>query len=331
MFKIRDIQINGKVILAPMAGITTASYRKFAKPFGVALSYTEMVSDMGLIYNNQVTFSYLSGAKEDRPIAIQLFGNEKESLVKAVEIVEQSTFAYDLIDINLGCPVPKVTRGGGGSAWLKRPSELFEMMEAVVKASAKPVSAKIRLGYSDQSINFKEVIQGLEEAGVAMIALHLRTKEQLYRGKVDYEIARDLGKNMKVPLIISGDIYTLDDAIKAIEVTGASGVMVARGGIGNPHLIKQIDHYFKTGEKLNDATLEEQLTYMREYAKMLIKEKGETTGVKMLRSVLPKFLNRYPHMKQFKIDLVTKTHTYADIEKVLVKIESGLLNKEFNL
>ncbi len=331
MWKIKDLPINGRAVLAPMAGITTLSYRNFYKPFGVALSYTEMVSDMGLIHNNSITYTYLESSHLDHPLAIQLFGGSKETLVEAIKIIENGNYNYDVLDINLGCPVPKVTKAGAGSAWLKRPKELFDAMEAVVKASTKPVTAKIRLGWDVSTINFLEVIEGLEKAGVAMIALHLRTRAELYSGKVDYEIARDLGRKMRVPLVISGDIYSLDQAISAIEITGASAVMLARGAMGNPHLVKQIDHYYKTGERLAEATLAEQISYMRTYAKMLVEQKGEQTAVKMLRGILPKFLNHYPFMKEYKMILVNKIVTYADIESVLNQIEVEHLNKTIKI
>lgn len=324
MFKIGDVEINGKVVLAPMAGVTSYAYRVFMAPFGVSLSVTEMISDCGIIYGNDETMKYLPRKGDPRPIALQLFGGEKENLVKAIEIIENmSDVEYDILDLNLGCPVPKVTRSNGGSAWLKNEEALIEMLEAVVKASKHPVSVKIRLGWDDESINFMRLIPRMEEAGVKMIAVHFRTTKQLYGGKARYELGQDLRSKMSVPLVISGDIFTLEDAIRGMEITGADGVMVARGSMGNPHLVKQIDTYFKTGEKLPGISLKEQIQHLRKFAILLVEEKGEKIAINNLRGLASHFLSGYPNTKQWRVKVSQQMSSYEDLNAILEEIENS--------
>lgn len=323
MWKIKDIEIQSHVVLAPMAGVTFLSYRNFMKPFGVGLSVTEMVSDCGLIYGNKTTLEYIQTSKVDRPTAIQLFGSSSETLCKAIDVVLERNKDFDMFDINLGCPVPKVTKTGAGSALLKDPKKLKEIMSEVVKHSPKPVTAKIRLGWDDNSINVFENVKALEEAGVAAIGIHARTTKQGYSGIANYELIRDLGSNMSVPLIISGDIFTLDDAIKATEITKATAVMVARGGMGNPYLITQIDHYFKTGEKLEPQSLEESVNNLFRLTDMMIEEKGEKRAMMILRGIAPKFFNSMPNAKKLKSELaqgLTTRQSMIDIIGKYIKI-----------
>ncbi len=320
MFKIGNVEIKGKVVLAPMAGITSLAYRSFMKRFGVDLVVTEMVSDCGLIYENKKTLEYIKTTPEERPIAIQLFGNNSETIIQAMKICEKENPNFDFFDINLGCPVPKVTKAGSGSALLKNPANLRQMFEKICKATTKPVTAKIRLGYNENSINFLENIKALEEAGVAAIGIHARTTAQLYSGKPRYELLKNLREKMSVPLFVSGNIYSLDDAISALEITKADAVMVARGGVGNPQLVRQINHYFETGERLPNSTLEENITYLKEFADMLIEEKGEYRAMSILRGIAPKFLDGYPNMKQYKNMLAQSLTTRASLERILDEI-----------
>lgn len=320
MYKIGNIGINSKVILAPMAGVTSLAYRNFMKPFGVGLTVTEMVSDCGLIYENKKTLEYVKTTELERPIAIQLFGNSAETILKAMEICEKENPGFDFFDINLGCPVPKVTKAGSGSSLLKDPAKLGQMFKKICEKATKPVTAKIRLGWSDDSINFLENIKALEDAGVAAIGIHARTTAQLYSGKARYELLKDLRDKMSVPLFVSGDIYTLDDAIKALEITKADAVMVARGGVGNPRLVEQINRYFETGERLPNATLEENLDYLRKFADMLIEEKGEYRAMSVLRGIAPKFLDGFPGMKPYKNMLAQSLSTKASLERILSEI-----------
>ena len=324
MIKIGNIELNGRVMLAPMAGVTSLAYRKFMKPFGVTISVSEMVSDHGLVYDNERTKTYLAIDESEKPVGIQLFGSDADTLCKAIKIVEELGNKCDFFDINLGCPVNKVTKSGAGSSLLKDPQKLEEMMRKVVNSTTRPVTAKIRLGWDDDSINFRENIKALENAGVKMIGIHARTKEQEYSGKPRYELLRNIRDEMSVPLFVSGDIYTLDDAINAMEITKADGVMVARGGVGNPNLVKQIDTYFRTGERLPDVDIKTNVKYLLEYVNLLIEEKGEFRAMKILRGIAPKFLS-YPGMKPLKARMATSLNTYDGMIKFLR--EEGLIDE----
>lgn len=321
MFKIGNIEIDSNVVLAPMAGVTSLAYRNFMKPFGVGLVVTEMVSDCGLIYDNKRTIDYLKSTNEERPISIQLFGSDSKNICKAIDIVLTNNPNIDFIDINLGCPVSKVTSTGAGSALLKDTKNLKEFMREIVQHSPIPVTTKIRLGWNENSINVFENIKALEEAGVAAIGIHARTTAQSYTGKPNFEILRDIRKTMKVPLIISGDIYSLDDAINAINITKADAVMVARGGIGNPILVKQIDRYFKTGEIIPNASLNENINYLIKYMDMLIEEKGEYRAMSILRGIAPKFFNGYPGLKEIKNKIAQTITTRDSLIKILSEIK----------
>lgn len=322
---IGDVLISGPVVLAPMAGITTSAYRKFMYKFGVNLAYTEMISDSGLVFNNEVTYTYLPQKDEPRPITIQLFGGETNKLVQAIKKIEKITNHYDVLDLNLGCPVPKVTRNNGGSAWLKHEDELIEMVEEVVKNSTKPVTVKIRIGWDDTNINFKILMPRLEAAGVKAIALHLRTTKQLYGGTARYDIANNIQELINIPLIISGDIYTLEDAINAMEITKAQGIMLARGQLGNPFLAQQISTYFATGKKLPIPTLEKQLEYLLDLATMMVEEKGEKFGILVMRGIAPHFLKGFPFTKPYKIRLIQEMESLRDLKDIIDTIKHDAL------
>lgn len=300
MIKIGNIEIKGKVMLAPMAGITSSGYRKYMSLFGVDICVTEMVSDMGLIYGNEETKDYITFEKISCPTGVQLFGHDPESLKKAAEIALNSNPNIDFIDVNMGCPVPKVTKTGAGSSLLKNPKLCGEIIKALKEVTNKPITAKIRLGWDNEHINYLAVIKELEEAGVSLIGIHARTAKELYLGKPHYELIRDLRKIMHVPLAVSGNIYTLEDAINAINITGADLVMVARGGMGNPFLIKQIKQYYENGEILLSPSLDEQIDYCLTLADYFIQEKGEKRGMMIYRSIAPKFFMGFPNAKTLR-------------------------------
>ena len=317
MWKLGDLEIKGKVVLAPMAGYTSFGYRRFFTEFGVALTYTEMISDMGLIYANKETLSYLPNQKEDVPLGVQLFGSEPENIKRATEILMNKTSYFDFIDINMGCPVPKVTKTGAGSSLLKDPKKCGDIIRAIKSVYPGPVTAKIRLGWDDKSINYLDIIKELEASGASMIAIHARTKKDLYGGTPRYELLKDLRSKMHVPLVVSGNIFTLDDAINALEVTKADAVMVARGGLGNPLLVHQINTYFDKNERLEDTTLTEQVDYCLRLARYLIEEKGEEKAMLIYRSIAPKFFFDLPNVKSIKTRLANELHTYKELENII--------------
>ncbi len=316
MIKIGDIEIKGRVILGPMAGVTTLAYREFMKPFGVALSYSEMISDCGIDYKNKKTYAYLATSNVDRPVGLQLFGFNKENTVKAIALVEENA-DYDILDINLGCPVTKVTKTGAGSSWLSRPAELEEYMKAVVAASHKPVTAKIRLGKDEEHINVWEISKMLERCGIKMLTIHARTAAQQYAGVPDFECIRDLGKSLNIPLCISGDIFTADDALRAMEITGAQLVMVARGGLGNPNLVTSINNRLEGKEELPKPTLHQQATWALEFSKALINQFGDKIAVMQLRGLIPQFFSGFPGYKKIRAQISMNIKTADDLYRIL--------------
>ncbi len=322
MWKLGKFEIKGKVVLAPMAGYTSEGYRKYLNTFGVDIAVTEMVSDMGLIYQNKETETYVKYEKDNVLTGVQLFGSNPDNLAKAAGLALALNPNIDFFDVNMGCPVPKVTKTGAGSSLMLHPSLAGDIIRAIKTVTEKPVTAKIRLGYNE--VNFKEVIKELENAGVDAIGIHARTRKELYSGEPHYDLLKDLRKEMKVPLIVSGNIYTLDDAIKALEITGADAVMVARGGVGNPFLITQIKHYFETGERLPNPSFLEQCQYCLELAKSMIEEKGELTAMRIYRGIAPKFFSGFVNSRILRTVLATSLTDYASLVRIL-----GEYKKEF--
>ena len=323
MWKLGEFNIKGKVVLAPMAGYTSEGYRKYLNSFGVDICVTEMVSDMGLIYKNKETETYVKFEKDRSLTGVQLFGSNPENLAKAATIALDLNPNIDFFDINMGCPVPKVTKTGAGSSLMLHPSLCGDTIRAIKKVTDKPVTAKIRLGYNE--VNFKDVIKELEKAGVAAIGIHARTRKELYSGEPHFDLLKDLRKEMNIPLIVSGNIYTLDDAIKALDLTGAEAVMVARGGVGNPFLIKQIQRYFETGERLPNPSFLEQCEYCLELAKSMVEEKGELTAMRIYRSIAPKFFSGFANSRILRTVLATSLTDYASLVRILEEYKKDFL------
>lgn len=316
MFKIGNIEIKNKVILAPMAGVTSFGYRKFMSQFGVGLCVTEMVSDMGLIYENKETKSYVEFEKLNIPTGVQLFGNCPENLAKAALICEKLNPNIDYFDINMACPVNKVFKTGAGSALMKNPKLCGEIVKAVKEATHKPVTAKIRLGVDSSHINFLEVIEEIEKAGVDMIAIHPRTTKEMYGGLPHWDILKDLRKKMSVPLVVSGNIFTVEDALNALEITGADAVMLARGGMGNPLLITNINNVLE-GKELISTSIDKQIELCLELARFLIEEKGEEIAMRVYRGIATRFLEGLPNSKPTKSRLSTELVKYEDLKRIL--------------
>ena len=317
MWKLGNYEINSKVVLAPIAGITFASYREFMSEFGFGVCVTEMVSDMGLIYENKETQTYIDFKRGDYLTGVQLFGHDPQTIKQAAVLCLQRNPNVDFFDINMGCPVPKVTDTGAGSSLMKNPKLCGEIIRQLKSVTDKPITAKIRLGWNNETMTYLEVIEELEKAGVDMIAIHARTRKELYSGEPHYDLLKDLRKKMTVPLVVSGNIYTMDDAKTALDITGADAVMVARGGIGNPFLLKQIKTYLETGERLPDPSLKEQIDYCLELARKVIEEKGEEVGMRIYRSIAPKFFNGFKNSKKYKNRLVTEMVDYDSLNQIL--------------
>ena len=320
-WKLGNIEIDGRVILAPMAGYTSEGYRKFFEKFSIALFYTEMVSDMGLIYGNKETLNYLPQHSSKFPVGVQLFGSDPDNLVKAAKIAKNNAKQIDFFDINMACPVNKVVKTGAGSMLLKDPKKCGEIVRRLKEEFDIPITAKIRLGWDENNINFLDVIHELEVAGVDLIAIHARTRKDLYHGLPRFDLLKGLRSQMKVPLVVSGNIFSIDDAFKALEVTGADAVMVARGTVGNPYLATQIDHYLRTGERLENPSFKEQKGYCLSLAKYLIEEKGELMAMKVYRSIASQFFTSFPNVKALRAKLSMELNTYENLVSIIEEYE----------
>ncbi|HIU39901.1 MAG TPA: tRNA dihydrouridine synthase DusB [Candidatus Aphodocola excrementigallinarum] len=284
MFKIGNVKIDNNVCLAPMAGVCNSAFRRIVKEMGCGLIYAEMVSDKAICYDNEKTMDMLYMTEEERPIAQQIFGSDVDSFVKAAKKLEE-TMHPDIIDINMGCPVPKVAvRAQAGSALLKDPEKIYEIVKAVKKSVNVPVTVKIRSGWDKNSINAVEVAKTCEKAGASAIAVHPRTRSQGYSGKADWNIIKEVKQNVNIPVIGNGDIKTVDDAIKMIKETNCDAIMIGRGVLGNPYLIKQIVTYFKTGEKLSDQTPKEKMQTCLKHFNYLLEIKPEKVAVLEMRT-----------------------------------------------
>lgn len=316
-FFIKDKEIKSRVILAPMAGITSFSYRNFMHKFGADLTYTEMISDYGLIYKNKKTIDMLYTDESDRPLAIQLFGGSKETILQAIDVLNDLNLKYDFLDLNLACPVPKVTKNNAGSKWLTDEEKLYDMVSSVVKRSSKPVTAKIRLGYED--INVDRIAPLLEKAGVSFIAIHARTKKELYLGKPNFNALSKIRDEISIPFCVSGNIYTVEDALEALNITRADAVMVARGGIGNPLLVTNINKALNGDCDYLIPDFDGQKRYLLEFAETLIKEKGERNAFAILRGVAPKFFNNLnlPNIKELRSALTKEILSLKQFDEVV--------------
>lgn len=314
--------IKGKVIIAPLAGYTNMAYRKIAKEMGASLVYTEMVSAKGLIYENKQTLDYLKVCKEEKPVAIQLFGGDVEDLVEATKIVcREST--PDIIDINMGCPIRKVLKQGAGSELLKDVSKVYEMVRRVVEVSSVPVSVKIRAGYDHNSINCVEIAKAAEKAGASLIAIHGRTKSDLYSGKVNLDYIKMVKEAVSIPVIGNGDIKTVEDAQKMIDYTKCDYVMVGRGAMGNPWFIKELVNYFNNIDEKIEVTLLEKLKYIRKHYFELRKIKCEKIAVLEMRSMAAFYLKKVNDIKKYRV-MFNDVNTEEELLDLLDLIEKNI-------
>lgn len=307
---------------APMAGITNRVYRKIAREFGASLVYTEMISDKALCFNSENTYRMIELDEKEHPVALQLFGGEKDFLVKAIEIINKTD--AEIIDINMGCPVPKVIKSLAGSFWLKDIESTREKIKAIVSASDKPVTAKIRLGWDEESINVVSMAKMLEESGVSAICVHARTRSQYYTGKARLEYIKMVKDSVKIPVIGNGDIKSVDDAAYMFEKTGCDAIMIGRGALGNPWLFKQIDHYLKTGERLEEPSIFDRLNMCIRHAKELCEIMEERVAIKEMRTHACYYIKGLPNSCLLKNE-INKIEDFKTFENLInnYKIELG--------
>lgn len=282
MLKIGDIEMKNQVVLAPMAGVCNSAFRLTVKEFGAGLVCAEMVSDKGIVLQNDRTLEMLYIDEREKPLSLQIFGGEKDTLVQAAEYVDKHTNA-DIIDINMGCPVPKITKCDAGAKWLLDPDKIYEMVAAVVAAVKKPVTVKMRMGWDAEHVFAIENARAVERAGGQAIALHGRTRVQLYEGQANWDIIRDVKQAVTIPVIGNGDIQTPQDAKRMLEETGADGVMIGRAALGNPWMIYRTVKYLETGELIGEPTAREKIDVSILHLDRLIALKNEHIAVREMR------------------------------------------------
>ncbi len=280
--KIGNVETNNNVVLAPMAGVCNPAFRLIAKEFGTGLVCAEMVSDKAIVHGNKRTIEMLYVDEREKPLSLQIFGGDKSTLVEAAKHVDKHTNA-DIIDINMGCPVPKITSCDAGARWLLDPNKIYEMVSAVVDAVEKPVTVKMRIGWDHDHIYVIENAQAVERAGGQAVSVHGRTREQLYTGKADWSYIRDVKQAVNIPVIGNGDVATPEDAKRMLDETGCDGVMIGRGALGNPWMLYRTVQYLTTGELLGEPDAAEKMSIAMLHLDRLIALKGEKVAVKDMR------------------------------------------------
>ena len=324
-FKIGNVVIPNRVVLGPMAGNTNYAYRKIAKEYGCGLVYAEMVSDKGLNYKNKKTQSMIEVGCDEHPVSMQIFGSSVEDMVEAAKFIDENSNC-DIIDINMGCPVNKVAKKSkAGSALLQDPELVYNIVYNVVQNVKKPVTVKIRSGWDSAHINAVEIAKLIEKAGASAIAIHGRTRAQLYSGNADWDIIRQVKEAVSIPVIGNGDIKSCFDAKRMIEQTKVDAVMVARGSLGNPWIFREIDAYLETGEVIDRPSYQEIKETILRHIKYLRELKGDHLAMLEMRGQVAYYLKGLPNSTNAKKELF-QTKTIDDTLKLIEDYFETLCN-----
>ena len=326
MWKIGDIEINNKVVLAPMAGVCNAAFRLTVKEFGAGLVCAEMVSDKAILFNNEKTMKMLYIDENERPLSLQIFGGEKETLVEAAKYVDQNTTA-DIIDINMGCPVSKIIKCEAGARWLLDPPKIYEMVSAVVEAVSKPVTVKMRIGWDDDHIYAVENAKMIEKAGAAAIAVHGRTRVQMYEGHADWDVIKQVKEAVSIPVVGNGDVTSPELAKKMLDETGVDAVMIGREALGNPWMIYRTVHYLETGELKPEPSITEKMDVAILHLDRLIHLKGEKIAVMEMRKHASWYLKGVKGNGKAR-KLINAAETRDELVDILRTFEKNVLEEE---
>ncbi|HKM17554.1 MAG TPA: tRNA dihydrouridine synthase DusB [Limnochordia bacterium] len=314
------------VILAPMAGATDQAFRLIVKSFGCDLAVSEMVSAQGLVYNNKNTQALLRFSEEERPIAVQLFGHDPKTLAKTAAIVAEE-HRPDMIDLNMGCPTPRIVKNGDGAALLKTPRLVGEIVQAVVESAGLPVTVKIRLGWERDRINCVEIARRIEDAGAYWITVHARTRDQFYGGRADWDKIGEVKAAVSIPVVGNGDVDSPQAAARLLAAAGCDHVMVGRGALGKPWLLHHIQHYLDTASLLPEPSLAERISTALAHLRLKIELQGEEHAVKEMRSHLAWYLKGIPHSSRARA-AVNQAVSYKEVEALLENFAESLAHQD---
>ena len=314
-WKIGNVEIPNRVVVAPMAGITNAAFRVTVKEFGAGMVVCEMISDQGIHFRNKKTLEMLHIDETEHPLSLQIFGGNKDTLVEAAQFVEKHTTA-DIIDINMGCPVNKIIKAEAGAKWLLDPDKVYEMVHAVASAVDVPVTVKMRIGWDEEHVFAVENALAAQAAGAGAVAMHGRTRVQMYEGEANWEVLKEVKKHLTIPFMGNGDVKTPEDAKRMLEYVGADGVMIGRAALGNPWMIHRTQHYLETGELIPEPTAREKIATAKLHLERLVDLKGETIACREFRTHASYYLKGVSRAAKIKL-AINKTEKQHEINELL--------------